>query len=214
MKKENIVSGIKNAAVVATAVFTMNSCGNKQLSEGQLQMAQHKTDSALRVHPEYTIANATLELCEMKIANYRDANKKIVKMYARDYVKKNIKDAALAKFMLGAMNDDAVLFLLDNDDNENDNVSVNTLATMRYVRSTQRWFNDMILYLNGRYTEQQLLNSDFFNVVNSAELKRKFEYNTKQIEYVNSCMEFPLNRKNIIQTEVFNKYQKEVKRQR
>ena len=214
MKKEKIVSGVKSAAVVATAVFTMNSCGNKQLSESQLQMVQHKTDSALSVHPEYTTANTILELCEMKIAEYRDANKSIVRNYARDYIKKNIKDAALAKFMLGVMNDNAVLFLSDDDDNENDTISVNTLTTMRYVRRTQRWFNDMILYLNGRYTEQQLLNSNFFNVVNSAELKRKFEYNTKQIYKVQSCMEFPLNRKNTIQTEVFNKYQKEVKRQR
>lgn len=214
MKKEKIVSGIKNAAVVATAVFTMNSCGNKQLSEGQLQMAQHKTDSALSVHPEYTIANATIELCEMKIAEYRNANKGIVRNYARDYIKKNIKDAALARFMLGAMNDDTLLFAPDNDGDESDTIPVNTLTTMRYVRRTQRWFNDMILYLNGRYTEQQLLKSDFFNVINSAELKRKFEYNTKQIEYVNSCMEFPLSRKNAIQTEVFNKCQKEVKRQR
>ena len=214
MKKEKIVSGVKSAAVVATAVFTMNSCGNKQLSESQLQMVQHKTDSALSVHPEYAIANTTLELCEAKIAEYRDANKSIVRNYARDYIKKNIKDAALARFMLGAMNDNTLLFTSDNDGDESDTIPVNTLTTMRYVRRTQRWFNDMILYLNGRYTEQQLLNSNFFNVVNSAELKRKFEYNTKQIDKVQSCMEFPLKRKNTIQTEVFDKYQKEVKRQR
>ncbi len=214
MTNNKIVSDIKKAGLVTTAVFTLNACGNKQLSESQMQIAQAKTDSTLAVHHEYRMAKAAVDFGETKINEYRNANKNLVKMYAENYIKSSITDIALRRFMLNAIDNESVLFALDNEDVENDTISVNTLTTMRYVRRTQRWFNDMILYLTDKYTEQQLLNSEFFNVINNPKLKRKFEYNTKQIEYLNSCIEFPLKRENAIKTEVLNKYVKEAKRQR
>jgi hypothetical protein len=214
MKNNKIVSDVKKAGVVATAVLTLNACGHKQSSESQTQTAYHKADSALTVHPEYRIASALIDLCETRINEYRNANKNLVKSYSRDYIKQNLTDAALAKFMLNAINNDSVLFELDDDDYENDTISVDTLNTMPYIRRTQRWFNDMMLYLKDKYTEQQLLNSDFFKVINSPELQRQFKYNTSKMEQLRSSMEFPLERKKTIKTEVFNKYVKETKRQR
>lgn len=214
MKNNKIISEAKKAGLVATAVLTLNACGNKQLSESQLQIAQQKTDSALNMHSEYIMAAATVDWLDLKISGYRNINKNFVRMYARDYVKHDISDSVLSKFMLCMIDDEDAFLLLDNDSIAKDTVTVNILDGISYVCRNKKWFNDMMLYLTDKYDEKQLLNSDFFNVINSPELRKKFEYNTGCIDNLQSYMEFPLQRKNLIKTETYNRYIKEARKQR
>ncbi len=218
MKSEKIISGIKTAGVVLTAALTMNSCGPRQLSEKEQQTVQHKTDSAVYVHPEYRMAVGLVELGETKIKSFRDANKALLKMGAKDFIRTGVKDAKMARFMYRAIEDEKFVFSsnsgIDSDDGFAENVDINTLSMMQRIRREQRWYNDLLLYLSDKYTEQQLLKSNFFKVINNKDLKKSFEYNTQQIEYLQSCMEFPLQREKIIRDELWNKYASEAVKQR
>lgn len=214
MKNNKIVSEIKTAGVALVASATMFSCGNKQLSESQMQAVHHKADSAVAVYPEYRVASNLFDLCELKIQKYRDANKQLIKAHARNYIKNNITDIALAKFMLESLGNDKLLFALDTDSCENEGVSVEQLITMRSVRRNQRWFNDMILYLSDKYNEKQLLNSEFFTVVNNSGLKSAFERNTQQIEMLQSNAEFAAGRKKDIYDGFLQQYTESAKKQR
>lgn len=214
MKNNKIVSEVKKAGLVATAVLTMNSCGNKQLSESQLQIAQQKADSALKMNSEYIMASSTVDWLDLKINAYRTCNKNFVRIYARDYVKYDMHNSVLSKFMLCMIDDKDVFLYLYNDSTANDTVSVNLLGGISQVCRNEKWFNDMMLYFTDKYDERQFLNSEFFKVVNNKELRRKFEFNTRHIEDLQKYMEFPLERKNILRTEMYNRYAKEAQKQR
>ncbi len=217
MKNNKIVSGIKTAGVVTTAVFTMASCGNKQLSESQLATVQHKTDSALTVHPEYRMATNLMYLRDEKVKNFHDANKCLLKIYSKEYIKQNIQDIRLRRFMLGVLGQEAVISDLFCEEVESDSVCYNgghSVPTMPYIRKNQRWFYDLMLFLSDKYTDKQLLNSEFFNVINDPRLKRKFESNIARIDSINSSVEFAVERKKIIREQTWNKYAKEVQKKR
>lgn len=212
-----MVSGVKKAGVIATAVFTIASCGNKGLSESQTKIVEHKTDSALAVHPEYRMATGLLAICESKNKVYHDANKNLVKMYTRDYIKNNIQDKLLREFMLNYLEQTITNPSMICDEIEADSIDPGvkvSALTMRHMRRDQRWFYDLMLYLSDKYNDKQLLNSQFFKVVDDPEFKTKFEYFTSKIDFVNSSVEFAVERKKIIREQTWNKYAKEVQKKR
>ena len=216
MKKENIISDIKTAAVVATAAMTLSGCGHKELSESQLQMVQHKTDSAVNANNEYRIARTLTFLVDDRIEQYRNANMNMVKKYSMSYIKRDIKDATLRKYMI-----DAILNKNSYDIEMADNIEYNDSAdtenvsqTMQYIRNNQRWFNDLMLYLNGKYTDRQLLNSEFFKIIKNDELKRRFEYNTGKIEELTKNTTFLSQRQDTIRGKIYDKYVREAQRKR
>ena len=212
MKNSNIVSGIKTASVVLTAAFTMSSCGNKALSEQEVQLVKHKADSAASVHPEYRIASGMLDLCEAHVERYRRGNKDVVKMHARDYIVNNIKDAAIARLMLDMLKEEVFLTESYSDTTASeDGQNNNKLA---YIRKEYRWFNDLMLYLTGQYTERQFLNSEFFKVINNPSVKKCFEKNLDHIELIEGDIEFVSGRKTYIYKQLTDKYTKEVQKQR
>ena len=214
MKNNKIISEVKKAGLVATAVLTMNSCGNKQLSESQLQIAQQKADSALKMNSEYIMSLSTIDWLNLKINAYRTSNKNFVRIYVRDYVKYDMHNSVLSKFMLCMIDDKDVFLYLYNDSITNDTVSVNLLGGISNICRNEKWFNDMMLYFTDKYDERQFLNSEFFKVVNNPELRKKFERNTRHIEELQKYMEFPSQRKDIIHAEVYDRYINEEKRQR
>ncbi|MBR3511113.1 MAG: hypothetical protein IKN73_03565 [Alphaproteobacteria bacterium] len=213
MKKENVVSGIKTAAVVATAVLTLNSCGNRKMSEKQMQIVEQKTDSAQRVHPGYKMASGLYDLCEIKIREYRESNRTLVRKTAQGYIKRYIKDINLRNFMLNSIQDEALMqkAFFEDVDSELDSVESNTVDTMSYIRKNERWFNDLMMYLTYMYDERQLLNSEFFKVLNNKDLRGIFEYNTRNIEKLKEYSDFTAERKNSIHNEIRNKYVEEAK---
>jgi hypothetical protein len=218
MKKENIVHDLKTAAVVATGVLALNSCGkNKTLTPEQLQTVEHKIDSAKHFHREYKMAEDLSDLCSSKIEEYHNANVGLVKKYSKEYIEKNIQKPQLRKFMLTAVINEKVVsdYIDDSDSNiETDSVTNDTdfdcLSPMRYIRNNERWFNDLMMYLTSKYTDRQLLNSEFFKVIKDKKLRKNFEFNTNQIENLQPSLDFTIERKAAIQSELRNKYTKEV----
>jgi len=72
----------------------------------------------------------------------------------------------------------------------------------------------VLLYLSDKYTEEQFLKSEFFNVINDMTLRKNFERNMKHIEEMHKAEKFAINRKEIIYGDLWNQYAKEVKKQR
>ena len=218
MKKEKIISDIKTAGIVTMASLTLSSCGPKELTPSQLEKASYKTDSAVNKNSEYKITKKIIDLCSVKAEEYRDANKNMVKKYSVDYIKRNIKNMELRKFMLASVKNNGFSDFDVIDDYENDSIGggeySNSSKTIRYIRRNQRWFNDMMLYLSGQYNDNQLLNSDFFKVVNNPVLKKNFEHNAKRIEQLNANTMFATQPQNRIYGEIFNKQKEEIQRKR
>ena len=214
MKNSNVIYELKTAFVVLTAMCTLNSCGNKPLSDKEFETIEHKTDSAQNVHQEYRIASGLCDLANIKIENHRDANKCLIKIYSKNYINDSIKDVAAGRFMIKVMDDDALLSAFDSVRANQGNIANGDFGTLKYICSNQKWYNDCVSYLLGKYDEEQLLQSDFFKVVYAPELQRKFIWNTKQIANIQKSTEFAFERKNIIHNELLNKYAKEVIKQR
>ena len=186
----NIKNTIKTAGVVATAALTLNSCNQKNSAEYDFEGLQYKTDSVADTRPEYKTTSRAIDLYKTKIQYYKDANKKLLKLYASGYVTSNINDLRLRNFMLDGLENRILgeVSDLDMDDTacEIADVDVNRVNKMRFIRRNHRWYNDLLMYLSDKYDEKQLLKSDFFNVMNSPELKKQFIQNTQQLEKLNS----------------------------
>lgn len=218
MTKDKLVHDIKTVGVAVGTALTMHACGNvdRTLTPEQLQTVEHKTDSAKRVHPEYKMAEALYGLCTTKTEEYHKANVGLVKKYSKEYIENNIQNTKLRKFMLNVLINEAVGFdYIDEDkdvetDSIADNADFDYVPPMRYIRRNERWFNDLMMYLNSHYTDRQLLNSEFFKVVKDKNLRKKFESNTQQIEYLQPSLDFTVEREAAIQSELRNKYTQEV----
>jgi len=212
MKKEKIFSGFKNASVIAGLAFALHSCGEKPLTETQTQVVQHKMDSALNVHPEYRTATSMLELCEWRSEEFKTANKEMVTFYSVEYIKHNIDDSDLRRFMFNAMLKNKTISWSDEPADTDSLSGNNNIKMMRQVRHNQKWFNDAMLYLMDKYDEAQLLKSDFFKVINNSRFKHNFKKNAEFIQEMNKYIKFASERQVIIRNELWNKYAKEVKK--
>ena len=198
-----------------TAMLTLNSCAKKQMTEDQEQIIKHKTDSAANLDHEYNRDNILLELCGSQAKEIRNINKHLVKIYSKDYIKRNIKNKQYADFMLQEITNESLVSTWNYYDDTVDTVCLHAKTyPVRCVLPKQKWFDDLMAYLSDKCDERQLLNSDFFVVINSPELKRDFEYNTKRLEKLNSHINFVSGRKNIVYKELWDKYAKEVQRKR
>ena len=214
MKDNKFIYGFKTAGIAVTAMFTMASCGNKQLSETQTQIVKHKADSAAAVHHEYKMATGLIDLCEIRIGNFHQANKDLTKIYARDYILNSVQDNAVKNFMMKAIEDTTLIAVSVSGVEKFDGIPDGTLSTMRYIRHNQQWFNDLILFLGDNYNEQRLLDSEFFKVVDNPYLKTVFERNTRKIKDIQSGFDFAMERKTAIYNQLWNQYSKEVQKKR
>ena len=201
MTKEKIISGIKKAGVIATAVVTLGACEQKR-NTNDAQVALYKTDSVANARPEYkNMANA-VELYEEQIQTYKDANKSMLKHYAKDHIKKIIQPGQMRKLLLAGLEEQMFLEVtcLDFDESLSESADFNPsyVRQVRFFRRNQRWYNDLVMYLLGNYNEKQLLKSDFFKVIKDQEIKKAFLYNTKQIEKLESVAKIASERQNKI----------------
>lgn len=214
MKKENIISNVKTAAVVATAVLSLNTGCKKTLTEQQRNTVEHKTDSAVNQISEYRLTQKFSDVAKDNLQTLRSKNRKMVKEYTIKYIKNQNYKQALRQFMLQAINDEAVNFdcseFVEIESEEFVSFDDNIIAA-NYLRNTERWFYDLMLYLNNNYTDRQLLNSEFFKVINDKNLKANFEKNAKNIEYMQKHIDFFAERGNKIYNQTYTKYENEVK---
>ena len=218
MKKEKIISEIKTAGVVAAAVVGLGACGPKQTQIEDAQTMLYKTDSAASVNPEYKNTTNAIDLYEAKIQSYKDANKNLIKYYAKDYIKHAIKSVYLSKILLAGMEEQILMEVtsLDADESiyESTDIDLRYLTNVRFFRRNKRWYNDLVMYLSDKYNEKQFLNGDFFNVVKNAAVKETFEYNTRQIEHLQSVLKTATNRQETIYENLWRQYSNGKQRKR
>jgi len=218
MKKENFISKMKTAGVVAAAVVSMNSCEQKNTADDVFQAAEYKTDSAANIRPEYKNTANAIMLYQAQIETYKDANKNMLRYYAEDHINRTVKNARIRKFLLAAMEEQLLVEVsgLDADEFLYRSADLDScdVTQMRFYRRNQRWYNDLVLYLADKYNERQLLNGDFFKTIENTELKKTFEYNTKQIERLKSISKVALKRENAIYEDLWRQYSSTKQRKR
>lgn len=216
MKKETIINDIKTAGVVVGATLVLNTCGNgRPLSEKQMQTVYHKTDSAVNANQHYRTASKVKFVVDNRISEYRAKNKSLVKKYSASYIKSAIKEEKLYKFMMTAMKYETMA--LDGDiivDSEDYIDYGERNSNINYIRRNERWFNDLMMYLSGKYNDRQLLNSEFFKVIKDKNLRHSFEHNTKQIEKLSGISHETDSVQNIIYTKCLNEYKSEEMKKR
>lgn len=207
MKKEEIISDVKTAVVVGSAALTMNAC-QRPLSDAQIQNINHKVDSAIVLDANYKMADIFGEYNSKKLETYRKNNKELVKKYAKKQIEKEKFEAKLKNFMLNSIKYETMALdtVVDCIAGEEYLDVVERKTYINDIRRNQRWFNDLMLYLAGKYNDRQFLNSEFFKVIKDKNLKSNFEYNTSKIEYLSDSIEKAKESKNRIYSKYLQEY--------
>lgn len=213
IKKENIINNIKTAGIVAGLSLTLNACHEKALTQQQMDVVTQKTDSAVNKHHEYRFVKMGAEFSGVKANKFHEKNRALVKDYSKSYIKNNITKSDLRKMMLKSLYGEEFV----SDENEfiefyADSVSDTKHINAHYIRRNERWFYDLIMYLNNNYSDRQLLNSEFFKIVKNKKLKCEFEFNTNEIEKMHRYSENMSKRGDVIYNQIRDKYVNEVKK--
>lgn len=215
MSKDNVMSKVKTAGAVTTAIVTLNACEQKPVTEDAVQCVIYKTDSAANASPEYQTTTNAINFYEAKLKMYKNANKSMLKYYAKDYITKKIKDIRLCNFLAESLENQMIIDITDLDmdtpDEIIDDFGVRDVNKLRLFRRNQRWFNDLVLYLTDRCDEQQFLSGSFFETIKNIRLKKAFEYNTKQMDQLNSVIASASKRRSVIYEDLWDKYLNEEK---
>lgn len=140
------------------------------------------------------LSKNTIMILSDTLADYRRSSKNLVKTYADKYLRKNITNRDLLSFMLGAIERENVNFEYAESDfvseyNEDVEVVDTTDGYMTKIRQDNRWFYDLMLYLNDKYTERQLLNSEFFKTVKDKYLLKTFSKNADIIDKLSGSIQ-------------------------
>ena len=188
--KNDIVNGLKTAAVVASASFTLNSCvrnSSHGLDVQDMATVSYRTDSILDKNHDYRLALSMADYSDQLSNVYRSRSKKITRESALKYIKSNISDAGFRKYMLDVLLQNNSLENNDIYDSDLDCVLGDTVGycdseMMSCIRRDYRWFNDLMLYLSDKYTPEQLLKTGFFKNVNDLAAEKKFKSVVQDVE--------------------------------
>ena len=127
-----------------------------------------------------------IPMVDGSVVQYRRANHDIVKRCAKKYIRAHIMERNLFKFMMTSIKYEHMDFLVsDNvayDLSEYEESEYITDVFSANIQKNQRWFNDLMLYLSGKYTDGQLLNADFFRVINNKRARAMFIENMRHID--------------------------------
>lgn len=153
----------------------------------------HKQENSNNVHLQIpSLSKSFRDVLSDTYTDYRRANKEMLKQAVDKYVRGNIRDAKLLKFMLNSVKYENVNMGFENstdwvDEYNEDGESYSAEnEQMTMIRRDYRWFNDLMLYLNDKYSERQLLKTEFFKTMNNRKLMQDFTKNTEIIESL-SC---------------------------
>lgn len=149
---------------------------------------------------KYSLQQITSSI-DRSVKHYKAANHNIVKKCAQKYIRKNIAESGLSKFMLSSIQYEHMDFMLSDyvvyDVTDYEESEYITDVFSARIRENQHWFNDLMLYLSGAYTEGQLLNADFFKVIQNNRARQMFIDNAKRIsflsEYKTKCAQQKVN---------------------
>lgn len=132
-------------------------------------------------------AKNTLMILRDALADYRISNKNLAKIYAEKYLRTHMHDTRLIRFMINAIKYENVNMGVENYgfvseyDEEPDGVEY-VDKYLQKIRKNQRWFFDLMLYLDGKYTDRQLLNSEFVKIIKKRDFVQKFSKNAEIID--------------------------------
>lgn len=153
----------------------------------------HKQENPNNVHTQIpSLSKSFRDVLSDTYTDYRRANKEMLKQVVDKYVRVNVRDAKLLKFMLNSVKYENVNMGFENssdwvDEYNEDGESYSAEnEQMTKIRRDYRWFNDLMLYLNDKYSERQLLKTEFFKTMNNRKLMQDFTKNTEIIESL-SC---------------------------
>lgn len=153
----------------------------------------HKQEIFNNVHLQIpSLSKSFRDVLSDTYTDYRRANKEMLKQAVDKYVRVNVRDAKLLKFMLNSVKYENVNMGFENSTdwvgeyNEDGESYSAENEQMTMIRRDYRWFNDLMLYLNDKYSERQLLKTEFFKTMNNRQLMQDFTKNTEIIESL-SC---------------------------
>mgnify|MGYP003290030740 CR=1 FL=1 len=153
----------------------------------------HKQENSNNVHLQIpSLSKSFRDVLSDTYTDYRRANKEMLKQAVDKYVRVNVRDAKLLKFMLNSVKYENVNMGFENSTdwvgeyNEDGESYSAENEQMTKIRRDYRWFNDLMLYLNDKYSERQLLKTEFFKTMNNRKLMQDFTKNTEIIESL-SC---------------------------
>ena len=153
----------------------------------------HKQENPNNVHTQIpSLSKSFRDVLSDTYTDYRRANKEMLKQAVDKYVRVNVRDAKLLKFMLNSVKYENVNMGFENSTdwvgeyNEDGESYSAENEQMTKIRRDYRWFNDLMLYLNDKYSERQLLKTEFFKTMNNRKLMQDFTKNTEIIESL-SC---------------------------
>lgn len=153
----------------------------------------HKQENPNNVHTQIpSLSKSFRDVLSDTYTDYRRANKEMLKQAVDKYVRVNVRDAKLLKFMLNSVKYENVNMGFENSTdwvgeyNEDGESYSAENEQMTMIRRDYRWFNDLMLYLNDKYSERQLLKTEFFKTMNNRKLMQDFTKNTEIIESL-SC---------------------------
>lgn len=153
----------------------------------------HKQENPNNVHTQIpSLSKSFRDVLSDTYTDYRRANKEMLKQAVDKYVRVNVRDAKLLKFMLNSVKYENVNMGFENSTdwvgeyNEDGESYSTENEQMTKIRRDYRWFNDLMLYLNDKYSERQLLKTEFFKTMNNRKLMQDFTKNTEIIESL-SC---------------------------
>ncbi|MBO7053426.1 MAG: hypothetical protein J6W27_03270 [Alphaproteobacteria bacterium] len=153
----------------------------------------HKQENSNNVHTQIpSLSKSFRDVLSDTYTDYRRANKEMLKQAVDKYVRVNVRDAKLLKFMLNSVKYENVNMGFENSSdwvgeyNEDGESYSAENEQMTMIRRDYRWFNDLMLYLNDKYSERQLLKTEFFKTMNNRKLMQDFTKNTEIIESL-SC---------------------------
>lgn len=137
-------------------------------------------------------AKNTLAILTDALQGYRIMNKNLAKLYAEKHLRARLRDPKLVAFMLNALKYEDVnrggeiLSYYFEDTDADVEIAVENAVDhyMQLIRSDHRWFTDLMLFLNDKYTARQLLNSDFVKVVKNRDFLRVFAKNAEAIDFL------------------------------
>ena len=184
-KSYKVVNDLKTTSLVMGLSLTLSSCDfNKSGSDDHnYTEISHKTDSVLQKNLEYNLALRTQDSLRKRITQLQEANKTIVRNCAKKYLRRHITDNDLYVFMLKKLQNEYVSLNSDNYDDvyEYGDVDLGT-QYMSTIRRNHRWFNNVMLYLSGKYDDAQFLKTDFFEKIKDEKSLIAFENNLKEIQ--------------------------------
>ena len=214
MKKTKLKNVLKTTGLIAGLSLTLASCGNgrgKQLSDQERQLIVNRVDSILDKDDQYRLSQTMLDFSVNEIDRLRASNRAMAINCAKQYIKNNIQDAKLRAFMLQTLQGNNSFYYTTDSIQDSENTDEISLAS---VRKNNRWFNDLIMYLHNNYTDEQFLNSEFFNAMGNDIAFRKFTDNTKRIGFMETIVEGASKRGTDIYGKTWEKCVSEYKQQK